>query len=98
MRVAFFVPSFPELSETFILRQVVGLIDRRHDVRIFAYRTATDGPVHEAVPAYRLDELVRVLPNRRDANAESDTMRRRTVGTTRRWPRPSLRVLACLRR
>jgi colanic acid/amylovoran biosynthesis glycosyltransferase len=97
MRIAFFVPSFPEVSETFILRQVVGLLDRRHEVRIFAYRPATRGPVQEAVKAYRLDELVRVLPNRRDAVNGSDPSRDAAVRTARRWPRPSARVLGCLR-
>lgn len=95
MRIAFFVPSFPELSEAFILRQVVGLIRRQHEVRIFAYTAATEGPVHEAAREYRLAEQVRVLPNRRDAPAP------RRAATDRRlagpWQRPSLRVLDCLR-
>src|SRR5215208_5192178 len=66
MRVAFFVPSFPEISETFILQQVVGLLDRGHEVRIFAYKRANDGPVHAAVARYGLAKTVRVLPNRRN--------------------------------
>ena len=96
MRVAFFVPSFPETSETFILRQVTGLLDRRHEVRIFAYRTAMGGPVQEAVTTYHLDELVRVLPNRRDVSAQVGVSAERPPGS-RRWPRPSPRVVGCLR-
>lgn len=36
MRVAIFVDSFPLVSETFILRQITGLIDLGHEVSIFA--------------------------------------------------------------
>lgn len=61
MRIAFFVHSFPEISETFILRQVTGLLDRGHDVRIFAHTAASDGPAHEAVAMYDLRSRVRVL-------------------------------------
>ncbi len=35
MRIAIFVGSFPLISETFILRQITGLIDLGHDVDIF---------------------------------------------------------------
>jgi len=61
MKIAFFVHSFPEISETFILRQVIGLLDRGHDVRIFAHTTASDGPAHESVATYGLRDRVRVL-------------------------------------
>jgi colanic acid/amylovoran biosynthesis glycosyltransferase len=67
MRIACFVRSFPELSETFILRQVTGLLDRGHEVGIFAYRAAGGGPAHEAVDRYGLRGLVRLLPHREDS-------------------------------
>ena len=54
MRLAVFVDVFPELSETFILRQIVGLLERGHDVRIFAHEAAAPGPTQAAV-----DELTR---------------------------------------
>jgi len=38
MRIAFFVHEFPKLSETFILQQVTGLIDRGHEIDIHAFR------------------------------------------------------------
>jgi colanic acid/amylovoran biosynthesis glycosyltransferase len=40
MRVAFFVDQFPSLSETFILNQITGLIDRGHEVDIYCDREA----------------------------------------------------------
>lgn len=38
MRIAFFVDQFPSLSETFILNQITGLIDRGHEVDIYCDR------------------------------------------------------------
>jgi colanic acid/amylovoran biosynthesis glycosyltransferase len=45
MKIAFFVRSFPKVSETFILSQIGGLLDAGHDVTIFA----TDDPEEETV-------------------------------------------------
>lgn len=61
LRVAAFVPSFPELSETFILRQIVGLLERGHDVRIFAHEPAAPGPTHADVGRHELTRRTRVL-------------------------------------
>ena len=61
LRVAAFVPSFPELSETFILRQIVGLLERGHDVRIFAHEAAPEGPVHADVDRHQLMRRTRVI-------------------------------------
>lgn len=54
MRIAFVVERFPRLSETFVLGQIVGLIEAGHDVRIYADREDTDGPVHPQVELHRL--------------------------------------------
>ncbi|MDJ0594102.1 MAG: glycosyltransferase [Pleurocapsa sp. MO_226.B13] len=40
MRIAFFVDQFPSLSETFILNQITGLIDRGYEVDIYCDREA----------------------------------------------------------
>jgi colanic acid/amylovoran biosynthesis glycosyltransferase len=61
LRVAFFVPSFPELSETFILRQVVGLLERGHDVRIFTHEPAAGGRTHPDVERLALLRRTRVI-------------------------------------
>ena len=60
MRIAFFVHRFPALSETFILHQVTGLLDRGHDVRIFSEEAPGDAPVHSEVEARNL--MDRVVP------------------------------------
>ena len=55
MRIAFFLSSFPLISETFILRQITGLIDLGHDVDIYAEsRPPKDAPVHSEVLKYNL--------------------------------------------
>jgi len=46
MRIAMFVSKFPVLSETFVLNQVTGLIDRGHEVDIFVYKQRKFDPKH----------------------------------------------------
>lgn len=36
MKIAFLASAFPAVSETFVLNQIVGLIDLGHDVHVFA--------------------------------------------------------------
>ena len=59
MKIAFFVPFFPILSETFILNQITGLIDRGHDVDIYAERPINFEIIHDDVKRYRLMERTR---------------------------------------
>ncbi len=53
MRIAFLLNEFPKLSETFIVNQIVGLLERGHTVDIFAYQKSDD-PVHPQVKQYQL--------------------------------------------
>ena len=87
LRIASFVPSFPELSETFILRQIAGLIERGHDVRVFTHGEARRGPVQELVARHDLLSRVRVLG---DATAASPQERhgRAAPGAFLRMLRP----------
>ena len=56
-RIAMFVGSFPVLSETFILRQITGLLDLGHEVDIYADTKPDDGsPMHPEVMKYHLRE------------------------------------------
>ncbi|MDL1975757.1 MAG: glycosyltransferase [Deltaproteobacteria bacterium] len=61
MKIAFFVPQFPKLSETFILNQVTGLIDRGHHVDVFAMRPSNELAVHEDVEKYKLSDRTHYL-------------------------------------
>ncbi|MBD0337555.1 MAG: glycosyltransferase, partial [Cyanobacteria bacterium Co-bin13] len=54
MRIAFIVGHFPRLSETFILNQVTGLIDRGHQVDIFSEYEGNWDSVHPDVVRYNL--------------------------------------------
>ena len=54
MRIAFIVDVFPALSETFILNQITGLIDRGHKVDIYACTHRRDSKIHEDVFKYGL--------------------------------------------
>lgn len=54
MRIAFIVGHFPRLSETFILNQVTGLIDRGHQVDIFSEYEGDWDQVHPDVIRYNL--------------------------------------------
>ena len=56
MKIAFFLHFFPLVSETFILNQITGLIDRGHDVDIYAAKPANSEIVHAEVERYHLME------------------------------------------
>lgn len=54
MRIAFIVNVFPLLSETFVLNQITGLIDRGHEVHIHAHHPGAQGKIHADVEKYKL--------------------------------------------
>lgn len=49
MKIAVLVWQFPARSETFVLSQIVGLLERGHDVRILAMRGGPAAPTHDEV-------------------------------------------------
>ncbi len=56
MRVAFFLKVFPATSETFVLNQIVGLLNRGHEVEIFSEHRNTTDPWHADVEKNRVLE------------------------------------------
>lgn len=65
MRIAFFVDTFPALTETFILRQVTGLLDLGHEVDIYSDREPERGPVvHESAICHGLSRRTVVVHKR----------------------------------
>ncbi|MBE0426193.1 MAG: glycosyltransferase [Nitrospirae bacterium] len=54
MKIAIFVSLFPRLSETFILNQITGLIDRGHEVDIYAYGPGNETEMHADINRYNL--------------------------------------------
>ena len=56
MRIAVLVHRFPGISTTFILRQLAALLDRGHEVTVYARTGGDSGLEHEEVRAYGLKE------------------------------------------
>jgi colanic acid/amylovoran biosynthesis glycosyltransferase len=56
-----FVQTFPSLSETFILNQITGLLDRGHEVNVYSEKRPGRGLTHADVEAYGLRDRVRYL-------------------------------------
>lgn len=54
MKIAFIVSQFPALSETFILNQITGLLDRGKTVDIFATNQRNETKIHLDVEKYNL--------------------------------------------
>lgn len=61
LRIAFFLPTFPELSNTFILTQITGLIDRGHLVDLFAIERKRFEDAQPDVARYGLASRMRHL-------------------------------------
>jgi colanic acid/amylovoran biosynthesis glycosyltransferase len=68
MRVAVFTRFFPTVSQTFVIRQVAALIERGHDVTIFARRPSRPEPLQEDVVRHGL--LERLVDWRRAPSAK----------------------------
>ena len=63
MKIAFIVNTFPSLSETFILNQIVGLIEEGHDVEIYAEESEESDKVHPDIKKYNLLSKTYYKPN-----------------------------------
>lgn len=63
MQIAFIVGKFPNLSETFILSQITGLLDRGHDVHIYGREPAGAPTQHSEVSRYDLLDRVEYIPS-----------------------------------
>ena len=63
MRIGFYLASFPVVTETFILNQITGLIDRGHEVFIYAMVTKLPEKVHKDIIEYDLMAKTRQLMN-----------------------------------
>ena len=61
MRIAFLLDSFPVISETFIVNQIVGLVKRGHDVHIYAKNPGNMSKSHADITKYNLIEKTTIL-------------------------------------
>lgn len=65
MRIAFLVRSFPAISQTFVLNQITGLIDRGHEVDIYAFDPPPSNiasRMHPDVKSYALLDRTYYVP------------------------------------
>ncbi len=69
LRIAMVVGVFPKLSETFVLEQIVGLLEAGHDVRIFALNAPHEVLRHEVVDRWKLLERTTYVPRGKGAFA-----------------------------
>lgn len=69
MTIAFFVGAFPGLSETFILDQITGLLDRGHEVDIYGW-PSEDAQSHDDVAEYGLMKRTYTVPALPDSYAK----------------------------
>ena len=56
MKIAFLLFHWPVLSETFIMNQITGLLDRGHEVDTYAISPGREPVVHEDIEKYHLLE------------------------------------------
>jgi colanic acid/amylovoran biosynthesis glycosyltransferase len=80
VKVAFLVGVFPKLSETFILNQITGLIDRGHDVTILAMEPG-ENEHHDDVTRYGL------LSRTEYRDPLSNSLARRLTNAAVEWER-----------
>ena len=63
MKIAFLVGEFPKLSQVFIINQITGLIDRGHEVHIYALEgPSREQKQHPQVAKYQLLERTYYAP------------------------------------
>lgn len=93
MRIAFILHSFPRLSETFILNQITGLIDRGHDVDIYATSRTFDHTIHPDVDRYHLLDKAHYCAGS-DHNAILRVAKRSAILTARGCRRPLVMLRA----
>lgn len=58
MRIAIVVGSFPTISETFIVNQIISLINAGHHVTIFAYKKTSIKQIHGSITEFNLLDQV----------------------------------------
>jgi colanic acid/amylovoran biosynthesis glycosyltransferase len=56
MSIAFIVDEFPSISQTFVLNQITGLLERGHQVDVYTHELGTGGQQHPDIERYHLLE------------------------------------------
>jgi colanic acid/amylovoran biosynthesis glycosyltransferase len=96
MKIAFFLNEFPALSQPFVLNQITGMIDRGHEVDIYAMSRFEAEKRHPQIESYGLLEKTRFFS---DVPARYRDRLRKAVGlilSRGLWRRPGLMVRSIL--
>ena len=97
MKIAVIVSLFPSVSETFVLRQILGLLEAGHDVRIFAREKDPHSSVHPEFQSFHLEARTVYIPA---SHGSKTTLRMKALGllvkSVLRSPLQTLRVLSVL--
>jgi colanic acid/amylovoran biosynthesis glycosyltransferase len=94
MRVTFFLNQFPVASETFVINQIIGLINRGADVRIISICKGDLSNSHKAVSDYNLLDKTTYLTNESVIDSTLKTRLKRISNVA--WPRNISNKLAAL--
>lgn len=86
MDIAFFTGVFPKISETFIINQVTGLIDRGHEVTVFTNEMPDASKEHDVIDEYDLRDRTVVAPSPSSLVEGAVSTVRMVAGLTRRFP------------
>jgi len=100
LRIAMFVGSFPVLSETFIINQIVGLLDAGYQVSIFSLHEPRHSLTHPKVVEHNLTERCTYLRQSKASNASRLFGILTSLVTQPRWytRRGRLLLRLCLKR
>ncbi|HEX2871203.1 MAG TPA: glycosyltransferase [Polyangiaceae bacterium] len=77
LSIAIVTGSFPKLSETFVLHQIVSLLSAGHDVRVFAFDKPVEAAIHEEVGRFQLLERTTYLKSPRHITSRFSALLRR---------------------
>jgi len=97
MNVAYIVGSFPHVSETFIVNQIVGMAARGHDVHVFTTVPTVIGGIPTGVQRYRLLEHTHSLYGPRNPFIRLIKVTGLMISQGWRVPRLVLRALNVMR-
>ena len=97
MRILFVLNRFPVLSQTFVLDQITGMIDRGHHVEVFALEGAKRARTHDDIQRYELLERT-MYRTRTPSSPWARLTGAATMGAdlVRRAPQKLPRILASL--
>jgi colanic acid/amylovoran biosynthesis glycosyltransferase len=63
LRIIYYVSSFPTVSETFIVNQIADILDRGHEIAIYAFQKNKGFGVHGKIREYNLLEKTTFAPD-----------------------------------